>query len=584
MNYLLLLVRSLLVLVLLAAQLAAAADHPDITIDGGPAVLRDNVRQYLSIADENCAAPDWRLKALLNDAQTEIENASQAVGFYQVKFTSDLTYQNNCWQLRINLVPGPAVKVQNIDIVFNGDGKDDDSFQQIKSAPGITLGERLNHGTYEDLKNRITNLATSRGYFDGRFASSVIRVDVENNSASIELVYNTGDRYRIGDINMNHKILSEKFLRRYLNIKPGDYYSEEKLLELKTLYNASNYFAVATASPDLQHLADDKVTIDVLLEERKRYAYSVGAGAATDTGARLLLGFEDRYLNDEGHSIAADFSYSRVKETAQVAYTIPMARPSYEFVKIYTGYDNETTDTSYSNKNTYGTSYSYYQHNHWLETYALNIEDEESCVACEVPDNSHLLIPSLTFSRTESDGNIAYPLRGWTLLARVSGSPQTLGSDLSFEQFYLRGKYIYPFSGGRFLLRTEFGATDIGDVNLLPASLRFFAGGDNSVRGYDYKSLGPTGIDKKTGKEIIIGGNNLLVNSIEYDYRFKPNWAAAVFYDVGNAADDLHLSFKSGVGVGIRFISPIGPIRLDIARGLDDPKGWNFHISMGPDL
>lgn len=574
----------------LGAALAVAAS-PQITINGGPNVLRDNVRQYLSIADEPCDVPEWRLKALLNDAENEIQNAAQALGFYQLKYTSSLSQQNNCWQLQLELTPGPAVNVAQVHLVINGEGYGDNAFRDLQNNPGIVVGERLNHGAYENLKNRLSTLATSRGYFDGRFEVTVIRVDVARDAADIELVYDTGPRYRIGEIRIKQDIFREKFVRRYLNFKSGDYYDTDKMLELKSIYNATNYFNIATASPDLQNLHDKTVDVDVVLEERKRYSYAGGVGVATDTGPRIRLGFEDRYFNDLGHSINADMSYSAIKTSAQVGYTIPMRRPSYEFLKVYTGYEKEDTDTLYSSKRTYGTSYSYYRESHWLQTYAVNIENENSQVGVEPMQFSHLLIPSYALTRTETDGN-PYPLRGWSFIGRVSGSPATLGSDVSYLQGYTRAKYIYSLeSYGRLLFRTEVGLTKIaGDINDLPASVRFFAGGDNSVRGYEYKSLGPQEpYDDDNNpdtplKQKVVGGNNLLVGSIEYDYRFKGNWAAAAFYDLGNAANDTHWQLKRGVGLGIRYISPIGPVRVDVARALDEPKGWALHISMGPDL
>ena len=107
---------------------------------------------------------------------------------------------------------------------------------------------------YESLKNRITNLASSHGYFDGRFEVSSIRVNVIDNTAAVELIYASGTRYKIGEIRVTHDILSEAFLRRYLVVDTGDYYDTDKLLEIKNLYNKSNYFTVSTATPDLQNL------------------------------------------------------------------------------------------------------------------------------------------------------------------------------------------------------------------------------------------------------------------------------------------------------------------------------------------
>ncbi len=569
---------------------AQSAPTPEIKIDGGSRELRDNVRQYLTIAEESCSAPLWRLKSLLVDADGEVEKAAQALGYYQLTFTSDLTQANDCWQLHIKLTPGEQAKVTEFNLLFRGDGADDENFKPLINAPSIKVGDSFHHGVYENFKTQITTKAAGEGYFDGRFDVSRVVVNAATNTAHIELIYNTGTRYRIGEIRMKHNILDEKFLRRYLNINTGDYYDTDKLLELKTYYNSSNYFSVAMASPDLQHLHDNTVDIDVQLEERKRRAYSVGIGASASEGGdaspRVLLGYEDRYVNDSGHSIKADASKSALTTDVLISYNIPMKQPFYEFVKIYTGIEEEETDTAYSDKRTLGVSYTNYQKNRWLHTYAINIENEYSRVGSADLTYSHLIIPSVTFSRIKTDGN-PYPLMGWSMLARLSGSPNTLGSDVSYEQFYVRAKYIHSLTYGRLLVRGEIGLTDVNGVQDLPKSVRYFAGGGNSVRGYDYESLGPTQeVKDKEGKTVdeVMGGRNLLVSSIEYDYQFRPSWAAAVFFDVGNAAKDFNFDLKRGAGIGLRWISPIGPVRIDVARGLDDLKAWNLHISMGPDL
>lgn len=581
----------LIVLILaLVGVPAQSASAPEIKIEGGSKALRDNVHQYLAIVEEPCSAPLWRLKSLLFDAENEIKKAAQALGYYQLTFSTDLAQANDCWQLHIDLIPGEPVKVTEFNFLLRGDGADDENFQPLITAPSIKVGDSLHHGTYENFKAQISTLATGEGYFDGRFDVSRVIVNAATNTASIELIYNTGTRYRIGEIRMKHNILDEAFLRRYLNINSGDYYDTDKLLELKSYYNASNYFSVAMASPDLQHLHDNTVDIDVQLEERKRRAYSIGVGASASEGGdaspRILLGYEDRYVNDAGHSIKADASKSVLTTDVLLSYSIPMSQPFYEFVKIYAGIEEEETDTAYSDIKKIGVSYTNYQKNRWLHTYAINIENENSRVGSADLTFSHLIIPSITFSRIKTDGS-PYPLMGWSMLAKLSGSPSTLGSDVSYEQFYARAKYIHSLTYGRLLVRGEVGLTEVNGVRDLPKSVRYFAGGGNSVRGYDYESLGPKmKVTDKEGKlvEEVIGGRNLLVGSIEYDYQFRPSWAVATFFDIGNAAQDYKFDLKRGAGIGLRWISPIGPVRIDVARGLDDKKAWNLHISMGPDL
>jgi translocation and assembly module TamA len=172
-----------------------------------------------------------------------------------------------------------------------------------------------------------------------------------------------------------------------------------------------------------------------------------------------------------------------------------------------------------------------------------------------------------------------------------------LGSDTDFAQAWVSAKHINGFgplfgvvpllglSRARLLLRAEAGLTEYADFDELPASIRFFAGGDSSVRGYDYQSLGPTDDNGD-----VSGGPQLLVGSAEVDYRVWRKWAVAAFIDAGNAfyLDDTpsfgDINFARGVGVGLRWLSPLGPIRFDVAKALDVNQSVRFHLSMGPDL
>lgn len=558
---------------------ATAAPKPKIELKGGSEALRENIKNFLPLYDEACATPPWRLRSLLRDSDRQITAAAQALGYYRLAYEHNLTRTDDCWNMVITLTPGDPVLIKEVRIVINGEGTDDPVFRAIQEKPGIKKDDRLNHGRYETLKNRFTNIAANRGYFDGKFQHSRVAVSVGENSAVIELVYDTGPRYKIGAINVQQDFLNDSFVKRFIEFEEGDYYDSAALLELKSMYNASNFFSTATISPDLQNLEQESVPINIILEARKRYSYSVGAGAATDTGPRLLLGFEDRYISSRGHSLNANLNASEVKTTFETAYTIPMTRPAYEYLKVYFGYEREETDASLSDLYKIGTSYTRFEKNDWLYTYALNYEREDSIVGSEDEQRTHLLIPSISLSRTKTDGDLTYPRQGWNLLTRLSGSPQTLGSDVSFLQLYGRAKYIHPLGNGRLLARVEVGATEVGELTDLPASVRFFAGGDASVRGYEYKSLGPR---DENGE--VEGGNSLLVTSIEYDYLIRPKWAIAAFYDQGNASNDFNFDFNRGVGLGVRWISPIGPVRIDVAKALDEDEGWALHLSMGPDL
>jgi len=174
-----------------------------------------------------------------------------------------------------------------------------------------------------------------------------------------------------------------------------------------------------------------------------------------------------------------------------------------------------------------------------------------------------------------------YPSRGSRIGVDLLGSADALGSDVSFLQARLAGKWVHRVSdAGRVILRGEVGSTLVDTVEDLPASKRFYAGGDQSIRGYGFEELGPTDASGN-----VVGGKYLLVGSVEYERRLFGKWGAAVFYDAGNAFNAIDEGFNHGTGIGLRWNSPVGPVRIDLAVALSKPGDpLRLHFVIGPDL
>jgi translocation and assembly module TamA len=260
-------------------------------------------------------------------------------------------------------------------------------------------------------------------------------------------------------------------------------------------------------------------------------------------------------------------------------YRFPYGDPRFEWASFDGGIKREETDSATSKSLEFGARRVLERAGGWSRTQFVNLLVEDFDVAAQL-GRSRLLMPGISWARIEAD-NTLRPSKGTKLDIELRVAGDAFGSDTSFAQVMLDYKWIRAFGErGRVLLRTKLGATAEDRFEDLPPSVRFFAGGDNSIRGYDFESLGPTDL---LGQ--VVGGSGLLVGSVEYEYQVRSNWSVAVFVDSGNAFRDSRLGAKTGVGIGTRWQSPLGPIRLDLGFPVNDPgAGARIHVSLGPDL
>ena len=349
------------------------------------------------------------------------------------------------------------------------------------------------------------------------------------------------------------------------------------LLEQRTQLDDTQFFRQITITPELAGTNDQTVPVSIELIPRLRHAWSTGIGFTTDTGPRVRAAYENRYINTRGHHLDSDFAVSSVRSQVNMGYVIPMDDPLTTNLNFNTGYITEKTDTYDSDRFKLETAYRRESASGWLETYSVDYLRDDYIID-QQEDNSTLTMLGYSLSKTVTNDFI-FPTRGWRLFGQVRGASEGLMSDTTFVQLYASGKGVLDFGPGRFVTRFEMGTTWNDDVQELPVSVRYFAGGDQSIRGYKYLSLGPTNENDE-----VIGGKHLLVGSVEYDFQVRNNWRAALFYDGGNAFVSQEFDWAQSVGIGVRWLSPIGPIRADIAHALSDEGGFRLHITMGPDL
>ncbi len=582
MNVKSLTVRALVCLAFLAAPLHADKVKVEVTVHGDNLrrELKNNVLSSLSLEKENDGklTPE-RIRKLYAQAPDEISDALQPFGYFKPQVRPELSQNGTTWTATFDIDAGPPIKIASVDLRITGAGADDPGFQSLASHFPVRQGEVFLSPTYEGAKKRLTDLAAEDGYLDAAFQENQVRVDLVRYQADVVLHYDTGPRYLFGPVYFHQNVLDGGLLTGYINFTPGEPLDVNKVLQLQNALADSTYWSrveVVTRKDQAQGL---EVPIEVHLVPAKPLRFSGGVGYGTDTGPRVKAAWDFRRINSLGHRAHVEANVSQIEQSLLTSYQIPGAYPRTDTLSYNLGYDRQHTSTLESMAGLVGSQYTFLRRG-WNQTYALNFERESYKVGLD-HGTSDLLVPSAGLERVQANDRID-TTNGFRTRLTLQGTEKNPLSDVSFVQGLIDSKVIRTlFPRNRLIGRLQLGYTQTDSFRQLPPRFRFFAGGDQSVRGYRYQSLGP-----KDEAGNVIGGPALIVASLEYEYRFLPKWGAAVFYDTGNALPRFTTGeLARGAGFGVRWISPIGPVRADAAYALSDPRHpIVFHLNIGPDL
>jgi translocation and assembly module TamA len=576
----------LLCICMLGALPVQAQVDVSVVISGVDQQLEDNVRLFLSIEQQKNSdlLTQGRLQRLNKNAPREISKALQPFGYYKPEIDAKLDKRaGGGWQASYHIDPGPRIPVGVFDFKIEGEVSNDPAFIELVKGFKLRSGAAFRHVEYERIKSELARLASERGYVTAKFTRHQVEVDLDSYKANVHLHFEGGARYYFGKVTFSQKVLGDDLLRRYLTFKQGDPFHLDRLLELQQGLNDSDYFSVVEVSsgkPDAENL---QVPVDVQLTARKRHRLSLGLGYGTDTGARAKFGWQIPRYNERGHHIDTQASISELGYSLSTQYTVPIYNPRTDQLVYSAGQVNEKTDSSESTLKTIGVSINR-KKGLWRTNMSLNYQQEDFNVA-NVDDQTRLFIPGMNWSRVWGrdfwDSHMINFFDGVRLDLGIRMSTTEILSDLNFSQYNGSIKSINRLAAAhRIITRGRLGYTNTEDFDRLPASIRFFAGGAQSVRGYSYQSLGPVDANGE-----VTGGQYLIEGSIEYEYSINPRWGVSVFMDAGNAVNNLDDELEKGAGFGLRWNSPIGPVRFDFASAISrDGNPWRLHINIGPDL
>ena len=559
---------------------AAAAVPVTVDVQGVEGAVKKNVLSFLGI-ERLKKAPELNedvMKDLFVRAPGEIREALQPFGFYSPKIESSLVKKDGQWRAVFLVDPGQPVRISKLDFQITGEGASQPPFENFRKTFPLRQGDVLNQQLYEKAKQGLQEIAANYGFLNASMLRHRILVYPWRHDAQVFLKFDTGPQFKFGAVTFKQSTFGNRFLEKFINFKKGDPYNGTVLVAFQDALSSSGYFSQAQVSPELKKASGLYVPIDVTLTPEKRYQLSLGAGYGTDTGLRGRLDWADKRVNRRGHRMEVDLRLAQIRQNAIWRYIVPLDQPLTNHLDYTVGYLHESTDIETSQ--TYFAQFSYTRaiSAHWLQTLYFEVERVYFTVADESATDK-LILPGGTWTYKKTPAEI-YTNEGIRLIADVKGTSKAMLSSVSFIQGRLRAKYVRGIGGfGSVVLRAEAGATEVNNFQRLPATIRFFAGGDNSIRGYSYKTLGP-----KNSLGLVEGGKYIMTASAEYVQKVYGKWGLAFFYDGGNAFSSFPPVWKSGAGTGIRWASPVGPVKLDFAWALEPGHTFHVYVSIGPEI
>ena len=491
---------------------------------------------------------------------------------------------------------GKPVRVRNHAVDVTGAAREDRTVAEALGAFAPRKGDVLDHQQYEASKRTVSGALLRHGYFDADLAAHRVEVTRSDFAADIDLRWISGERFLLGTATFNQEpksIIHDPLLRKLVDWDEGEPYDEVKVERLRRSLIALDYFGLVEVSPKPEDAQDRRVPVEVNLTPAPRSIYTAGISFGTLSGAGISGGVERRYINRRGHKALAHLDYADKRKTATLQYRVPAFTWLDGWYTASLQAADEQTDYVNSRRLELVGSRSGQFNNHLnlvasmhvlRERWAYNIADDGGGAMAPIDYTyASFWFPSLRAEYIDVDDRLD-PRRGAGATLSLRGGKGGSDGKATFVQLHASAQWFHGFDAdSKLIVRGEAGHTFTDEILNLPPSLRYYAGGDRSVRGYGWHEIGPK-VETDNGF-YFTGASNVITASVEYERYFLGPWGAAVFVDSGSAFDGKTPDMHTGVGIGIRWRSPVGPVRIDIARGLNSPdSSFTLHLNIGASL
>lgn len=627
--------RFITLLVLLFTATAATADL-EFVIKGVDDPLRANVRAYIDFLQvgRRARASNRDLEKILGNAIEDARAALRPYGYYQPEITGRYIRQRaGDAVLELSISRGPAIRVSKLELRVDGPGASERALREWQNDWPLAEGKRLDQTVWKQQKQIGIDIAEARGYLEAKYDTQVIELNLEDNTAVARLVLSTGPRYVVGNIDFGEHVLKQQVVENIPRFDSGDPYTARLIDGFRADLWKTGYFTDVSVTENRKPDGDPpQVNLAVKLETATKNQYLGALGFGTDTGIRLQGNWTRRPMSSRGDRLDVGVGWQEVNEEFALRgnYRIPRLIEARQYWTADLTIKFENQDLEFKRSD---------QDEDFIKIANGNVDERQFRVGQlrefdkRAGDRQLSVTPFVQFLNSDRKFDALEPrptvlgggdsgafdrllvgidnavsigidvdlisVRGKSFDARghrerfwAFTSSRAFGSEIDFTQVYLSSRRSYV-AGDRwkFLLRGELGYTDATvdkvlvdangttldlSVTRLPSFYRFRAGGGASVRGYAFEQLSNNNV----------GSNHIATGSVEVEYRFLRNWSAAVFADIGNAFNDWNEpNLKLGVGLGIRWYSVAGPIRVDIAQARDFVgKPWRLHFTIGTPL
>jgi translocation and assembly module TamA len=570
----------LVILTVCGGATSAAAKDFEVDLDV-PADFRPLLESHLQIMQErqNPKLSDRRFRFLARGAPDEIRELLATEGYFTPRIEQSVMKTQTGWRARITVDPGDVARIASVSLDYQGAfAENDTAFRDrraaMRKAWPLRTGMVFKDSLWAESKDVLIRDLHSNGYPAAHIVDSRADVDPEQHTVSLRVLTDSGPEFHFGGLEITGiNSLPDQIVTGLNPIKPGTPFKEEDLQDFQRRLQRTGYFSsvyvTASNNPDLA----SRVPIQVAVVENTQRKMKVGAGYSTDQGAGVELRYEDNLTFRPGWRSVSSLKLEQREQSASTrVQLVPIA---YGFQPIISA---KLKRTDVQNEET-ATAQIVGQLQRIRGKTELSLSLDLNYERNQTSGQEYYNVTSLPFNaswtRRDLDALI-YPRQGYVINLQAGGASDLIFSNTAFLRLYGRGNYYHPLGArGTLLLRGEIGAVEASTSDGIPRDSLFRAGGSQSVRGYEYDSLGIP----QNGA--IVPGRYIGVASIEVMHPVAPDWQVALFIDAGNVVDDVKdYKAKLGYGTGIRWKSPLGPLNLDVAYGEAD-SSWRVNFAVG---